>query len=415
MSQHPGSYCPNCRAPLAPSQRFCANCGTVIDPGAQQRTERPPSMEGWSSSTQNDGTIPATPPPPPPPSFPQQAPSYYTGPPVKDSSKSVMRQIGCGLLSVILVVLLLCGGASYLGYNWLKGVANSPSSGNTSSTQSSNSGTTADSTPTPAPIKTTSLSGSRPLAFIYSDVKITLLDAKQAASFSDGVAPSKPGVVRIDFKEEQDGTKAAYYSYSDVMRLTLPDGTIVAPITAKNGTVTDASTNRQNWIDFPASTDLSVANMVLRVGTDTEAQMQIPLQTNADVSKYQPKTVTVNKQTTYTGLSWTLTSASVRWSYDGKHAEKGMIYVVVSLKVDNTSAQDFYGSPVDYLRLKAGDVTSAPTGDITVPAVVNKGQAGVTGACAFLVPQGSTDFSLIFLATPSISGSQQSSIPFQLQ
>jgi len=412
MSQNPGSYCPNCRAPLAASQRFCANCGTVIDPGAQQYTERPASMEGWGG-VHNDGTLPATP-PPPPPSFSPQPPSYYTGPPVKDSSKSVMRQIGCGLLSVILVVVLLCAGVSYLGYTWLKGVANSPSSGDTRSTQT-NSGTSADTTPTPAAIKTISLSGSRPLSFIYSDVKITLLDAKQSASFSDGVAPSKPGVIRIDFKEEQDGTNAAYYSYSDVMRLTLPDGTIVAPITAKNGTVTDASTNRQNWIDFPAPTDLNAANMVLRVGTDAEAQMQIPLQANADVSKYQPKTVTVNKQTTYTGLSWTLTNASIRWSTNGKHAEKGMIYVVVSLKVDNTSAQDFYGNPGDYLRLKAGDVTSAPTGDITIPTTINKGQMGATGACAFMVPQGSTNFSLIFLSTPSVSGSQQSSIPFQIQ
>jgi hypothetical protein len=397
-----------------PDQRFCANCGTVIDSGAHQPTARPPSMEGWASA-HNDGTMPATPPPPPPSSYPQQPPSYYTGPPVKDSSKSVMRQIGCGLLSVILVVLLLCGGVSYLGYNWLKGLANSPSSGNTSATQSSNSGNTADSTPTSAPIKTTSLSGSRPLAFIYSDVKITLLDAKQAASFSDGVTPQKPGVIRISFKEEQDGTKAAYYSYSDVMRLILPDGTIVAPITAKNGTVTDASTNRQNWIDFPASTDLSVTNMVLRVGTDAEAQMQIPLKANADVSKYQPKTVTLNKQTTYTGLSWTLTSASMRWSADGKHAEKGMIYVITSLKIDNTSAQDFYGSPGDYLRLKAGDVTSAPSGDITIPVVIEKGKTGATGECAFLIPQGSTDFTLIFLSTPAISGSQQTSITFQVQ
>jgi hypothetical protein len=300
-----------------------------------------------------------------------------------------MRQIGCGLLSVILVVLLLCGGVSYLGYNWLKGLANSPSSGNTSSTQSSNSGNTTDGTSTPAPIKTTSLSGSRPLAFIYSDVKITLLDAKQAASFSDGVTPPKPGVIRISFKEEQDGTKAAYYSYSDVMRLILPDGTILAPITAKNGTV--------------------------RVGTDAEAQMQIPLKANADVSKYQPKTVTLNKQTTYTGLSWTLTSASMRWSANGKHAEKGMIYVITSLKIDNTSAQDFYGSPGDYLRLKSGDVTSAPSGDITIPVVIEKGKTGATGECAFLIPQGSTDFTLIFLSTPAISGSQQTSIPFQVQ
>jgi hypothetical protein len=110
-----------------------------------------------------------------------------------------------------------------------------------------------------------------------------------------------------------------------------------------------------------------------------------------------------------------LTGASLRWSYGGKHAEKGMIYVVASLKVDNTSAQDFYGSPGDYLRLKTGDVTSAPSGDITVPVVIEKGKTGATGECAFLVPQGSTDFTLIFLATPSISGSQQSSIPFQIQ
>jgi hypothetical protein len=85
------------------------------------------------------------------------------------------------------------------------------------------------------------------------------------------------------------------------------------------------------------------------------------------------------------------------------------------LKIDNTSVQDFYGNPADYLRLKAGDVTSAPSGDITIPVVIEKGKTGATGECAFLIPQGSTDFTLIFLSTPAISGSQQTSIPFQVQ
>jgi hypothetical protein len=398
MSQYTVHNCPTCNTRLAPEQHFCPRCGTVIDSGAHQRTER-------SSAGSTDGFLPPTPPPPPPALLAQQQP-YYAAPP-KDSTKSVLRQISCGLLSMILLVVVLCSTVSYFGYNWLKGLGDT-----TGGTTSSTNGSAAPDN-TPSPIKTTSLTGTQPLSVIYSDVKITLIDAKQAGSFTDDSTASRPGVVRISFKEEQANGKAANYAYSDVMRLVLPGGAVVSPLTAKNGISPDVSTTRQNWIDFPASTNLNISDMLLRVGTDAEALMEIPLKPNANVTRYQPKTVTLNKQTQYTGLTWTLTSAIARWSADGKQADKGMMYVVVSLKIDNTSSRDSDADPDDYIRLKTGDVTASPSGT-TIPLSIVQGQTGATGNATFQVPQGSTDFSLIFLAVSSIAGSQQATIPFQI-
>ncbi|WP_242527272.1 hypothetical protein [Ktedonosporobacter rubrisoli] len=314
--------------------------------------------------------------------------------------------MNCGLLSVILLVVVLAGVGSYFGYNRLKGSG-------TASRGGTRTGGNIVTDATSSSLKTTSLIGAQPLSVIYADVKITLIDVKQAHSFPDDSNTYQTDIMRIDFKEEQNTKKAPNYIYTDIMRLIFSNGTVVSPITAKNSGSPDISTTRQNWIDFPASTNLTTSNMVLRIGADTEQQMQIPLKPNADVSKYQPKTTTVNKQTQYSGVDWTLTNAVASWSADGNQAEKGMIYVEISLKMDNPSSSDFNADPGDYLRLKAGAVTAAPA-STTIPLSIAQGQTGLTRNATFQVPQGSTDFALIFLPAPSVSGSQQVAIPFQI-
>ena len=77
-----------------------------------------------------------------------------------------------------------------------------------------------------------------------------------------------------------------------------------------------------------------------------------------------------------------------------------MQYVTVSLKVDNTSSQDFSGYWGDYLRLKSGTITSPPN-DATLSLGFVAHSTGGTGGVTFAMPSGSTSYTLIFLSTPS--------------
>src|SRR2546423_7456763 len=119
MAQRPPSSCPNCDFPLTPGQRFCSNCGMVMDGVPNNPTHR---SSGSAASPLNEMATQMPTPTPPPPSFehaqppmppyqgyqapqsgyqPQMAPSNYATP-KKDSSGSVLRQIGCGMGLVIL-------------------------------------------------------------------------------------------------------------------------------------------------------------------------------------------------------------------------------------------------------------------------------------------------------------------------
>src|SRR5450631_3018526 len=122
MAQQSNRLCPECNTPLAPSQRFCSNCGSIVEPSAYQPTELTPNSAG---SLPEMGTYLDTPPPPPggsysqssmPPQMGYQPPPSYATPP-KDSSKKVLGQIGCGVLAIIVLAVALCGGIGFFIYH----------------------------------------------------------------------------------------------------------------------------------------------------------------------------------------------------------------------------------------------------------------------------------------------------------
>ena len=134
MAQNPARSCPNFHAVMPPNQRFCSNCGAVVEGNAYRPTELTPNSAG--SIPNMETRREATPPPPPqgfgqapfpgqqmpPPNYQgYQAPVYTK--PQKDSSKGVLGQIGCGVLAVILVVLALCGGAGFFAYHYITSAA----------------------------------------------------------------------------------------------------------------------------------------------------------------------------------------------------------------------------------------------------------------------------------------------------
>ncbi len=201
------------------------------------------------------------------------------------------------------------------------------------------------------------------------------------------------------------------------MRLILPDKTTIAPTNEQYGISPQEGTSRTNWIDFAVSPVIKVDQLTLRLGSEKEAQMDIPLSSKANLAAYQPKTVNPNASTHYDGMTWTMSSAALAWNYDGKPADKGMRYVSVQLGIDNPTSHGFIaGFPGDYMRLKAGDTASAPVGRTTLPTTIDANSSGATGVVAFQVPEGVTSFTLTLLGNPNANPPYaQATIDFQIK
>ena len=429
MAQLSPPPCPQCGTPIALGQRFCSNCGATADPGFSKPTAagsgehypRVPEMAKELSvpppPPESYYPPPASPTPPPPPegsyNQPIQPNTYYPeqqaqnfsqqqgyqatptpvpayAKPVKDSSKSVLGQIGCGVLLVILLIVGICGGISYAVYRW---VASSANSTTTSSTTSNTTTINGNGTPQSIPPTTTQIGST----VTYASVDVTVINAQKASSFTgDDANSNSPYVVRLNIKEHNPTTGSVYLFYNDNLHLILPDGTSVAATSEHdNGGIGQAVT-RTNWVDFPVSTNVDVSKLTARFGGANEAQMDVRLTGSGDVSKYQLKTITPNSTFTYAGLSWTLTTVTSSWSANGKQADSGMRYVVVTLKANNPTQSDFYAFANDYIRLKSDTTTSSPTNN-TFTSSIAAGTTGSTGTVTFLMSQSASSFTLVML------------------
>jgi hypothetical protein len=418
-----------------PVKNTAATASTIIMPdantpgsGAVTPQAATPSFSGASYSTVPTSAdqfyaqatdVDVIPPPPPPDSFistPQEAPAspYYTPfAPVPAYAQAPKRSRGCLVASIVLLLVLVLGsvGAFFVvrhntagQQSTSSGSSNTPTSSGNTPTSVTTPGSNGNSPTTSGPV-TVPLN----LKFTYSSVDITLVSVQQASSFPDDSSTSQGGV-RVATKESNSTTNNVSYSYGDIVRLVMPDGSIIAPSNEKSFEAPAAGVSQDNWIDFAVtSQNIDLSKLILRYGSATESQMNIPLTSNADLSKYQPKTVTPNSTFQYAGMNWTLVSATESLSANGQQATTGMVYVTVTLKAVNSSANNFSGYPGDYMRLQSGDSKSPPS-NFTFPTSVASQSTG-TGVVSFLIPQGGTSFTLLMLAQSSVNAA---SVNFQL-
>ena len=438
MAQMPPRFCPQCGTSVPAGQRFCSNCGVTMDadfgkPTAASSSDLRHSQYPDIPTQLPAGGMPmqggAVPPPPPAqsftppaaqppysnystepaqnsyaqsnPAYGQPAPAVQPVPvyakPQKDSSKGVLGQIGCGVLVIILLVLAVCGASGYFAYRWVSGLAISTpvTSTNTGTGNGTGNGAPANSiTPTIAPA-----SLQMNATVTYSSVVITLGNVQEASSFTDDANANSPVLLRVNITEHNPTANGVSLFYSDNFRLLLPDGTSVVPTSEQNGGGVDQAVNRPNWIDFPLTSKMDISKLILQIGAPTEAQMRIPLTANADVSKYQDKTISPNGSFQYAGLNWTLTKVTSSLSADGKQATTGNRYITVTLKANNPTSSDFNLFPDTYTRLSAGSLVSPPANNTfnTIAA----GTTGSIGTITFLEPQNSSSFTLTMLAQPN--------------
>ncbi len=432
MAQSPRT-CPNCGTAVLAGQRFCSNCGKPVEAGGPANQYAGPPPPSFPQAQ-----------PPPTPYIPPYAPPPYAQQqyqqPQQQKSNLLAELLGalgllfflrryrpgytprrqssgcCGCLVLLVILALVLGIPGYIAYRAAgPGVVNqfqnNGSTANNNGSTGNNNGGILATQPPAAPV-TTQLNET----LNYRGDDITIVNAQQARSFSDDNNSSTHELLRLNLKEKA-GSAVGSFLYSDVMRLVLPDKTTLVPSSEQFSISLAQESSRTNWIDFAVPTHLKIDQLTLLLGTDKEAQMSIPLSSSANLSAYQPKVASPNVTTRYNGLNWTITSATLAWNYNGKQADTGMRYVVVQFRIDNPTSKQFTsGFPSDYMRLKAGNATSAPDGSTTLPTFVPANSSGATGVVPFQVPEGVTSYTLILLAnsnvTPPIA---QASMDFQIK
>jgi hypothetical protein len=381
MAQVLPRYCPRCGTPTVEGMRFCANCGMPSDAMLTHAGIAQP----FQSAGQMRQTGPQAPSPPPAVTREDQQAGWRT-------SSAPKRSSGRGGLVLALLALLILVGAGLFVAARAFG-ASIPGFG-----------------PTQSSITTTSLS----TIFSYAGVTITLANAQQAQNFLDDSNTRNDGMLRLNLRATNSTGIRVNWRYEDIAQLVLPGNTIVKPTYVKGVVDLTVGKTQGSIVDFAVPSGVDLAKLILRIGAANEAQLDIPLKAQADLSSYLPRTTSLNGQAVYFGLNWTLQSATTSLSIPGEQATKGTRYMTLTLSVNNMLSQmAITGSPYDFARLKSGQTTAVPV-DSTLPLSFQAGASGVTGTVSFLVPQKSTAFTLLFLPLGQNSN-DQATVSFQIQ
>lgn len=299
---------------------------------------------------------------------------------------------GCIIASIILLLVLIGGGVGIFAL--VRNIfSNSNNTSNTAYTPGANSTQSSGENQTPGSgiISTNPLN----LKFTYANVNFTLNNIQQARGFADDNSVSNKLAVRINLQEANPGKNTARYLASDVFVLLLPGGDVVQSSAQKNYGAPDGGVSRANWFDFPLDNQVNLDQLTLRVGTQQDNQMLIPLKAGSDLSKYQDKLATLNTKFKYSGVDWTLESATLSYSYNNTAAATDSLYVILKFSAANNSANRFANLPTDFMRLQAGSTTQPPDGTYTLPYDI-EANATASGVVAFLMPKDNSSFTLIF-------------------
>ena len=404
MTQVLPRYCPRCGAPIVTSSDVCATCGLPLealltrvkktseqafdtpehlseieqettqhnlDVHEDTQLDRVPTLQLEQQSNALSGTQ----------SFTTKGEEAFRNP-----SAQNRRRVGRRELLVLLLLLLFVLGAILYAFAGFLGLP-LPGFVNIQS-----------------PITTTTINTSVP----YAGVEITILNVQQSQNFINDPNSDTNGMVRLNLLERNPTDVKVVGNYATIAQLVMPGKSLVSPTYVNSVVRVAPAASQKSVVDFAVPMNTSVQQLTLVLGATNEAQMLIPLVRNADVSKYQAKTTNLNGQMLYFGLNWMLTGATSRLSIQGQQAAKGMRYITLLLKVDNTLSQiAITGSPYEYMRLQYGNNSALPE-QATIPVAFQVGAVGVTGTVSFQVPQQTSSFTLFLMPQKGDNGDQSS-------
>ncbi len=235
----------------------------------------------------------------------------------------------------------------------------------------------------------------------YAGVDITIVNAQASRSFVDDPHSASDGMLRLQLRAQNKTALAINLPYKTIAHVTLPEGKsagkiqgLLSPTYVKSNGHVAAHATEDGLVDFAVPQDVRVDQVIFHLGSADEAQLDIPLNRQADVDKYASKTIHPNQPIAFYGLNWSLTDASTQLHIDGQQASKGMRYLILTLKVDNLLDEvAIPGSPYDYVQLQANK-TSVKLINTTLPVAFEVGASGKVGTLTFLVPQGDASFTL---------------------
>lgn len=372
--------------PISPLPPEPGNWNAPNNPGMQQPWSAPapqPAPDPWSAP--GNPTYPANNPAAQAPWNNQAAPLL---PPAQ--TPRPRSQLRAGRIFLVLLILLLLVGGGAFAFSALGG--HIPGLNVTQAT-----------------IKTTGINNT----VTYAGATITLLNAQQAQNFVDDPQTASDGMLRLTLQELNSTNVPITWDYNQSARLIVQGKPALAPTYIKTNGTLAPGVSRKSVIDFAVTNGGNLHNLVFQLGTAKEAQMQIPLTAQANLSQYQPKTSTQKGTLAYFGLNWTLTGATTSLSIAGQQASSGMEFLTLNLTIDNPlSQQAISGSPFDYMRVKVGGQTAAPV-STTIPVSFANGAMGKKGIATFLIPQNNTACTLLMMSQdPGTSG--QAKLDFQI-
>jgi hypothetical protein len=410
MTQVIPRYCPRCGAPIVTSSGNCAACGLPMEAMLSRDQHKPPEQTIHNPEylqeidqeathhdlyVQHDNQLDTVPTlqvgqqsnsPSGTQSFMERGEQNYTYSPAPKKSSRGRR----GFMLLLVALLLVLGAIAYAVAGFLGAAL-------------------PGFVMTQPPVTTTVINSS----VLYAGVDVTILNVQQSQSFVKDPNTSTNGMVRVNLRERNLTDVKVVWSYATIARLILPDKSIVNPTYVNSVVSVVPGASQTSVVDFAVSSNDSVNQLTLALGATNEAQMLIPLMHNANLSKYHPEAINLNGQMQYFGLNWTLTSAISSLSIEGQQAAKGMRYITVTLKVDNTLSQvAITGSSFEYMRLQYSNHTALPK-HTTIPVAFDVGAAGVTGSVSFQVPQNIKSFTLVLEPQKGDSG-DQGSTDFQM-
>lgn len=477
MAQRPPSFCTECGTPLATDQRFCANCGAAVAPNTSDPTAlanppqaeiaegsgSPPLATGpttpdthpsvMQASTGGDPYLtreqadasPLAPPPPPPvsgaynpytssaPGGPQvygqevSAPSagYTSPPPVAPSlAPNVVppyararKSHACLIISIILLVVLAAGiGGTVFLVKYVAGKTNTLLATVGLKSTATPGGSIGNIGGSGTPTGNVNASEQVNLSLTYASIEITVKSVQLANSFTDDSnTGGQVGVVRLNLHEANNSPDNPLYLESDVLRLVLPNGNSIQTAEQQHFESPDSGVAQDNWVDFSLNTQVQLNQLTLRIGKASEQQMDMPLKPNTDLGKYKDRSSSPNAQFQYAGVNWTLKTATLSYSYHDQQATTGNFYLILSIAIANNTSNDFSFFPSDIMRVQSGGNSAPPDSNTTLPVTTASNGTG-SGVVAFLVPQGTTSFTLVMLAQPNgTPPTGQVTQPFQVQ